>query len=123
MTAFRCALAMVSRTMRITASVLAFSVVGEAVSGGRAAGAQAVNTARTQTTVRRRRATGMPDLGRGTPVVRKLTHKWAFQGVSVIAEWFLTSGERGNPNWDLPPWSEGNEAEALIHGASYFDRL
>lgn len=55
--------------------------------------------------------------------MRKLTHKWAFQGVSVMAEWFLTSGERGNPNWDLPPWSEGNEAEALIHGASYFDRL
>jgi phosphatidylserine/phosphatidylglycerophosphate/cardiolipin synthase-like enzyme len=55
--------------------------------------------------------------------VRKLTHKWAFHGVSVLAEWFLTSGERGNPNWDLPAWSEGNEAKALIHGATYFDRL
>jgi phosphatidylserine/phosphatidylglycerophosphate/cardiolipin synthase-like enzyme len=43
--------------------------------------------------------------------------------VSVLAEWFLTSRERGNPDWDLPAWSEGNEAEALIHGASYFDRL
>jgi phosphatidylserine/phosphatidylglycerophosphate/cardiolipin synthase-like enzyme len=55
--------------------------------------------------------------------VRKLTYKWAFHGVSVLAEWFLTSGERGNPNWDLPAWSEGNEARALIHGATYFDRL
>jgi phosphatidylserine/phosphatidylglycerophosphate/cardiolipin synthase-like enzyme len=52
-----------------------------------------------------------------------LTHKWAFQGVSVLAEWFLTSGERGNPHWDMPGWSERNEAEALIHGATYFDRL
>jgi phosphatidylserine/phosphatidylglycerophosphate/cardiolipin synthase-like enzyme len=43
--------------------------------------------------------------------------------VSVLAEWFLTSGERGNPDWDLPAWSEGNQAEVLIHGASYFDRL
>ncbi len=43
--------------------------------------------------------------------------------MSVLAEWFLTSGERGNPDWDLPAWSEGNEAEALIHGAAYFDRL
>lgn len=31
--------------------------------------------------------------------------------------------ERGNPSWDLPAWSEGNQAEALIHGAAYFDRL
>ncbi|OBI78622.1 phospholipase D-like domain-containing protein [Mycobacterium sp. E740] len=43
--------------------------------------------------------------------------------MSVLAEWFLTSGERGNPSWDLPAWSEGNQAEALIHGATYFDRL
>jgi phosphatidylserine/phosphatidylglycerophosphate/cardiolipin synthase-like enzyme len=43
--------------------------------------------------------------------------------VSVLAEWFLTSGERGNPDWDLPAWSEGNQAEVLIHGASYFERL
>ncbi|OBF94852.1 phospholipase [Mycobacterium sp. 852002-51152_SCH6134967] len=43
--------------------------------------------------------------------------------MSVLAEWFLTAGERGNPDWELPAWSEGNHAEALIHGASYFDRL
>ncbi|ORB22585.1 phospholipase [Mycolicibacterium moriokaense] len=43
--------------------------------------------------------------------------------MSVLAEWFLTSGERGNPDWRLPAWSEGNQAEVLIHGASYFDRL
>jgi phosphatidylserine/phosphatidylglycerophosphate/cardiolipin synthase-like enzyme len=41
----------------------------------------------------------------------------------VLAEWFLTSGERGNPDWEMPAWSEGNQAEALIHGAAYFDRL
>nr|WP_090274077.1 phospholipase D-like domain-containing protein [Mycolicibacterium komanii]CRL66994.1 phosphatidylserine/phosphatidylglycerophosphate / cardiolipin synthase [Mycolicibacterium komanii] len=43
--------------------------------------------------------------------------------MSVLAEWFLTAGERGNPSWELPAWSEGNRAEALIHGACYFDRL
>ncbi|OBG22831.1 phospholipase [Mycolicibacterium celeriflavum] len=43
--------------------------------------------------------------------------------MSVLAEWFLTSDERGNPSWALPAWSEGNQAEALIHGATYFDRL
>ncbi|SEH75742.1 Phosphatidylserine/phosphatidylglycerophosphate/cardiolipin synthase [Mycolicibacterium rutilum] len=43
--------------------------------------------------------------------------------MSVLAEWFLTSRERGNPSWELPAWSEGNQAEALIHGAAYFDRL
>ena len=41
----------------------------------------------------------------------------------MLAEWFLTSGERGNPDWEMPAWSEGNQAEALIHGAAYFDRL
>jgi phosphatidylserine/phosphatidylglycerophosphate/cardiolipin synthase-like enzyme len=55
--------------------------------------------------------------------VRKLTHKRASHCVSVLAEWFLTSAQRGNRNWDLPAWSEGNEAEALIHGTAYFDRL
>jgi len=52
-----------------------------------------------------------------------LTHKRAFHSVSVSAEWFLTSAERGNPSWDLPAWSEGNLAEALVHGSAYFDRL
>jgi phosphatidylserine/phosphatidylglycerophosphate/cardiolipin synthase-like enzyme len=55
--------------------------------------------------------------------VRKLTDKRAFLGVSVLAEWFLTSAQRGNPSWQLPAWSEGNQAEALVHGATYFDRL
>ncbi len=55
--------------------------------------------------------------------MRKLPVKWAPHPVSVLAEWFLTSGERGNPDWALPAWSEGNRAEALIHGSSYFDRL
>ncbi len=60
---------------------------------------------------------------RTAAIVRKLTHQRASQGVSVLAEWFLTSAERGNPSWRLPAWSDGNEAEALVHGATYFDRL
>jgi len=55
--------------------------------------------------------------------LRKLTDERAFHCVSVLAEWFLTSAHRGNPDWDLPAWSKGNQAEALIHGAAYFDRL
>jgi phosphatidylserine/phosphatidylglycerophosphate/cardiolipin synthase-like enzyme len=43
--------------------------------------------------------------------------------VSVLAEWFLTAVQRGNSHSDLPAWSEGNQAEALVHGATYFDRL
>ncbi len=43
--------------------------------------------------------------------------------MSVLAEWFLTAAQRGNSHSDLPAWSEGNEAEALVHGATYFDRL
>jgi phosphatidylserine/phosphatidylglycerophosphate/cardiolipin synthase-like enzyme len=54
---------------------------------------------------------------------REVTFKWALHGVSVLAEWFLTAEQRGNPSWNLPAWSEGNQAEALIHGATYFDRL
>ncbi len=52
-----------------------------------------------------------------------MTYKWAFHGVSVLAEWFLTSGNAATQIADLPAWSEGNEAHALIHGATYFDRL
>lgn len=55
--------------------------------------------------------------------MRKLTYKREFDSVSVLTEWFLTAAQRGNPSWDLPAWSEANEAEALIHGAEYFDRL
>ncbi|OFJ51245.1 phospholipase D family protein [Mycolicibacterium grossiae] len=38
-------------------------------------------------------------------------------------EWFLTTDERGNPHSDLPPWTDGNRAEPLVHGATYFARL
>jgi len=43
--------------------------------------------------------------------------------VSDLADWFLTDAERGNPSSKLPAWSEGNRAEPLIHGATYFDHL
>ncbi|HET7665507.1 MAG TPA: phospholipase D-like domain-containing protein [Mycobacterium sp.] len=43
--------------------------------------------------------------------------------MSVFAEWFLTSAQRGGAGADMPAWSEANKAEALIHGATYFDRL
>ena len=39
------------------------------------------------------------------------------------AEWLLGPGERGNTATDLPPWTEGNLAVPLVHGATYFDRL
>jgi phosphatidylserine/phosphatidylglycerophosphate/cardiolipin synthase-like enzyme len=39
------------------------------------------------------------------------------------ADWFLTTEQRGNPHTSLPDWCTGNEVEALIHGAVYFDRL
>src|SRR4051795_3073691 len=37
--------------------------------------------------------------------------------------WLLTDEERGNPATAIPPWTAGNLAEALVHGATYFDRL
>jgi phosphatidylserine/phosphatidylglycerophosphate/cardiolipin synthase-like enzyme len=40
-----------------------------------------------------------------------------------IPDWFLTADERGNPHSRVPAWCEGNRAEPLIHGATYFDRL
>lgn len=40
-----------------------------------------------------------------------------------FADWFLTESERGNPASTMPAWCEGNRAEPLIHGATYFDRL
>ena len=39
------------------------------------------------------------------------------------AEWLLSPEERGNPATDLPPWTEGNLAVPLVHGAAYFDEL
>ncbi|MDQ2637060.1 MAG: phospholipase [Actinomycetota bacterium] len=43
--------------------------------------------------------------------------------MSDLTEWFLTDAERGNPDTRLPAWCEGNRAEPLIHGATYFDHL
>src|SRR4029450_5914598 len=59
MTALRCACAMVSRTIRITASALAVSVVDGGVCVGSAPGAQAVS-ARAHITARTRWMTDMP---------------------------------------------------------------
>jgi phosphatidylserine/phosphatidylglycerophosphate/cardiolipin synthase-like enzyme len=38
-------------------------------------------------------------------------------------QWLLNEEERGNPATDIPPWTAGNLAEPLVHGAVYFDRL
>jgi phosphatidylserine/phosphatidylglycerophosphate/cardiolipin synthase-like enzyme len=38
-------------------------------------------------------------------------------------DWFLTAAERRNAHSRLAAWSEGNDAEPLIHGAEYFARL
>jgi phosphatidylserine/phosphatidylglycerophosphate/cardiolipin synthase-like enzyme len=38
-------------------------------------------------------------------------------------EWLLRADERGNPATRVPPWTEGNLARQLVHGAAYFDRL
>jgi phosphatidylserine/phosphatidylglycerophosphate/cardiolipin synthase-like enzyme len=40
-----------------------------------------------------------------------------------LDDWFLTRAQRGNDATRLPAWSEGNLAEPLVHGATYFDRL
>jgi hypothetical protein len=40
-----------------------------------------------------------------------------------LQDWFLTSDERDNGDSDVPTWIEGNHAEPLPHGATYFDRL
>ncbi len=48
----------------------------------------------------------------------------------VLANWFLTSGERGNDSTAIDrrhldglAWTVGNRVETLIHGATYFRRL
>ena len=49
----------------------------------------------------------------------------------VVAQWFLTAEERGNPDTDIDAdrdepgtaWTEGNEVTVLVHGADYFGRL
>jgi phosphatidylserine/phosphatidylglycerophosphate/cardiolipin synthase-like enzyme len=38
-------------------------------------------------------------------------------------DWMLSAAERDNPATAIPAWVDGNLAEPLIHGASYFDRL
>ena len=43
--------------------------------------------------------------------------------MAELAEWFLTTEERGNPATKIPAWCAGNRAEPLIHGATYFDQL
>jgi phosphatidylserine/phosphatidylglycerophosphate/cardiolipin synthase-like enzyme len=40
-----------------------------------------------------------------------------------LTDWFLTAEERGNSDSNLPTWCEGNRAEPLIHGSTYFDHL
>jgi phosphatidylserine/phosphatidylglycerophosphate/cardiolipin synthase-like enzyme len=37
--------------------------------------------------------------------------------------WLLTADERGNPAAGLPAFTTGNQAEPLVDGAGYFDRL
>ena len=48
----------------------------------------------------------------------------------TVENWFLTAEERGNPDTDIDrrrgdgrAWTEGNQVEALVHGANYFRRL
>jgi phosphatidylserine/phosphatidylglycerophosphate/cardiolipin synthase-like enzyme len=41
----------------------------------------------------------------------------------MVADWFLTGGERGNPASHIPDWCAGNRVDVLIHGAAYFDAL
>lgn len=40
-----------------------------------------------------------------------------------IGDWFISAAQRRNERNRLPAWSEGNHAEPLVHGATYFDRL
>ncbi|WP_091154488.1 phospholipase D family protein [Geodermatophilus africanus] len=40
-----------------------------------------------------------------------------------VERWLLTAEERGNPTTSLPPYTEGNLVEPLVHGVTYFDRL
>ncbi|MBJ7383211.1 MAG: phospholipase [Mycolicibacterium sp.] len=37
--------------------------------------------------------------------------------------WFLAESERGNPDTDVPFWRDGNVAEPLVHGRTYFEEL
>jgi phosphatidylserine/phosphatidylglycerophosphate/cardiolipin synthase-like enzyme len=35
----------------------------------------------------------------------------------------LTAEQRGNPDTELPAWTEGNAVRPLVHGSTYFDQL
>ncbi|HEY8788921.1 MAG TPA: phospholipase D family protein [Actinopolymorphaceae bacterium] len=48
----------------------------------------------------------------------------------AIADWFLSTSERGNPSTELDrrhvdggSWTSGNDTQSLVHGASYFPEL
>ena len=41
--------------------------------------------------------------------------------VDDAGHWLLTADERGNPASGLPAWTSGNQAGALVDGATYFD--
>jgi len=43
--------------------------------------------------------------------------------VEQVAAWFLDADERDNPDTRLRPWTTGNRAVPLIHGAVYFGEL
>jgi phosphatidylserine/phosphatidylglycerophosphate/cardiolipin synthase-like enzyme len=43
--------------------------------------------------------------------------------VADLSDWFLTTGERGNPHSGIPTWCTGNRVVPLVHGATYFDQL
>lgn len=40
-----------------------------------------------------------------------------------LTSWFLTGEERGNAATRIRPWTEGNLARPLVHGAAYFPAL
>lgn len=42
---------------------------------------------------------------------------------AMLAHWFLTAAERGNPATDIRPWTLGNHVEPLVDGAAYFAEL
>jgi phosphatidylserine/phosphatidylglycerophosphate/cardiolipin synthase-like enzyme len=58
-----------------------------------------------------------------TPRLRSPGTEWAPENVSQQTDWFLTGAERGNSASQISAWCEGNRAEPLIHGSTYFDHL
>ena len=41
----------------------------------------------------------------------------------ALRHWFLSAQQRGNDRTRIPAWREGNRAQALVHGATYFPQL